>query len=252
MKIDHMSVSRHGVWIVCEQQYKFKYHLKVIPDKEEPFYFIYGNIIHKIAQEYVLEKAVRPITEVSTDVLHGKIEYKEGKKAPRLPKDYTERLPIHLRSIEKITNKIGFAGETEFPFEHDLDPPNKRMVKGVIDRIIRKDNKFWILDYKTTKKSKWRKGANEITGDLQLRTYAKILQHKFGVKPENIYCALYYLEDSELIGAKFSQQSLDDAENTLLRAYLDIENTNPDNVVGNVGEHCRRCDFNNICPFYKD
>lgn len=36
LTIEHMSVSRHGVWKLCQQQYKYKYHLKVVSDSPEP------------------------------------------------------------------------------------------------------------------------------------------------------------------------------------------------------------------------
>jgi len=87
---------------------------------------------------------------------------------------------------------------------------------------------------------------------LQLRTYARIVQKEFNVPAENINTALYYLEGGDLISTKFSQKSLEEAEKTLLDCYDEIYNFDPDNVWGNVGNHCFRCEYCKICPFFKN
>jgi CRISPR/Cas system-associated exonuclease Cas4 (RecB family) len=250
MKIKHLSVSRVGVWQLCEQQYKYKYHEELPSLEEDPIYFAYGSIIHKIAEKYTDFKGQVQISEIATDVLNGKISLGEGKKLVKLPAEYKGKIPEHIRAVKKISDQIGFDGYTEWNFNFDLDPPNNRIVTGYIDRLVERDGKFWILDYKTTKKGWWRKGPKDIANDLQLRTYARIVQKEFNADPSNIKAALYYLDGAELVGACFSEQSLDKVEEELLKYYLDIENTNPNGVVGNVGQHCSRCQYRQICPFY--
>lgn len=252
MKIDHLSVSRVGVWETCKQQYKYKYHEKLPSLEEEPIYFAYGSIVHKIAEKYVEAKGEILISEIAEDVLSGKIPLGEGKNLKKLTNEYKGKLVYHIRAIKKISDQLGYEGKTEWPFEYDLDPPNKKLIVGFIDRLVQRDDKFWILDYKTTKKGPWRKGPKEIAKDLQLRTYARIVQKTFGAKPENIKAALYYLDGAELVGASFSEQSLDKVEEELLKNYNNIEGTNPNGVIGTVGDHCNRCDYRKICPFYRD
>lgn len=250
MNITHISVSRKGVWDTCQQQYKYKYHLKLESDAEEPIYFLYGTIVHKVAQEYVAAKGERLITEVAQDILNGTIDLEKGKKCPPLPSEYKKKFPEHLKNIEKLTQQTGFDGELEYNFSYDLDPPHRRNIYGFIDRVIVKGEKAWILDYKTTKQGWWRKGPKEIVSDLQLRCYARVVQKKFKIKAENISCALYYLEGGELVGARFTEESLAAAEAELLQAYIDIQNSDPDKVWGRVGEHCKRCEYRKVCPFY--
>jgi ATP-dependent exoDNAse (exonuclease V) beta subunit len=250
MKIKHLSVSRVGVWQLCQQQYKYRYHEELPSLEEDPIYFAYGTIIHKIAEKYTEFKGQTPINEITNDVLSGKIPLDDDKKVVKLPQEYKNKLVSHIRSLKKINDKIGFDGYTEWEFNFDLDPPNNRIITGYIDRLVVKDGNFWILDYKTTKKSKWRKGLKEIKGDLQLRTYARIVQKEFNAEAKNIKAALYYLDGEELVGACFSEQSLDSVEKELLKYYLEIERTNPNGVLGNVGPHCSRCDYRQICPFY--
>jgi CRISPR/Cas system-associated exonuclease Cas4 (RecB family) len=250
MNITHMSVSRKSVWDECKKKYHFKYHLKIEPTEPEPFYFTYGKIIHKIAEEYVRMQGKSAIGEVTNLVLNGEIPLEENVFAPKLPVEYKTKMPDHIKSISKITNEIGFDGELEWDFKYDLDQPKEKYVIGFIDRLIKKKDKFFILDYKTTKKGKFRKNKQTIKDDLQLRTYARIVQKQFNVPAKDIITALYYLEGGDLISASFSEESLESAEKILLEAYDSIKESDPNNVWGTVGNHCYRCEYSKICPFF--
>jgi RecB family exonuclease len=253
MKINHISVSRKDTWDLCKAKYKFKYHLGLKSPEEEPFYFTYGKIAHAIAEEYVKARGKKKLQDVCGDVLSGKIlieNYEgEGQKAPALPRNYQERLKLHLRAIQKLTDQVGFDGELEYPFEYDLDPPNGRNIVGFIDRLIQKDDKFFIIDYKTTQKGKYRKTEKTIKEDLQLRCYSRVIQKKFDVPAKSIRAALYYLEEGKLLGSQFSESSLAAAEKDLLDTYRQIESADPDKTWGTIGNHCDRCEFKSMCPF---
>ena len=125
------------------------------------------------------------------------------------------------------------------------------MVTGFIDRVIQKGEKFFLIDYKTTKKGKFRKNKATIKTDLQLRVYANVIRRDFGAKAENITAALYYLEGGDLFPARFSDASLDAAEAELLASYKYVESKDPDKIIANVGQHCERCDYRYSCPFVK-
>ena len=255
MNISHMSVSRHSVIELCEQQYKYKYHLKTESLEPEPFYFIYGKIFHKIAEEYVLNKGEKPLSEITKSVLSGEIVLEESNGqpvyAPFLPDSYRNRLGEHLRNLKKLTDQLGYDGYAEYDFEYDLDYPNKKNLVGFIDRLFQRGDNWYVIDYKTTQRGPYRKNEKTVLSDLQLRCYAKVVQKNFNVKAENIKTALYYVEGGNLIGASFTQDNLDSAEVELRKAYLHIESKNENTVTGNVGEHCSRCNWRKICPFYQ-
>ena len=252
MDINHISVSRKKCYDKCQQQYKYKYHEKIKPDKEEPFHFTYGKLIHKIAEEYVLRKGKDTLLEIGEELMKGKMEMEPGVLAPKtLPEDYQKKYKKHLKAVQNLTDRIGFGGITEHEFKYDLDPPNDRCVTGFIDRLIIKDGKAFIIDYKTTKKGKWRVNKKTVKQDLQLRCYARVVQKEFGIEPENIKAALYYLEGENLIAASYSSASLALVEADLLDTFKDVEASDPQKVWGKVGWHCKFCDFNNICPFFK-
>jgi CRISPR/Cas system-associated exonuclease Cas4 (RecB family) len=251
MDINNISVTRAQTWGECHYRYKLRYVLKMTSPEPEPFYFIYGKIIHKIAEEYCLRKGETHLNEIKNLVLEGKIEIEDGQKAPSIPTEYARRMPGMLRAIASLCEQIGFNGEYEWSFDIDLDPPNGVILKGVIDRLILKNLSYFIIDYKTSKKNRWRKTPKSIQWDLQLNAYAWAVQQKFGVKPENIKAALYYLEGINLICTRFTQERIDYAKEELKKTFYQIKNTDPDTVLGNVGQHCSRCDYKTICPFVR-
>lgn len=252
MKINHISVSRKRCFDECAQCYKYRYHLKIPRPGEEPFYFTYGNIVHTIAEHYVKRDGKDSLGDITTEVLRGKLPIGQDTYAPeKLPDEYQKKLPRHLRSIQKLTDSIGTAGITEHEFYHDLDPPHGRHIKGFIDRLIIKGDKAWIIDYKTTKKGKWRATRETITRDPQLCAYAWVVNQEFEIAPQNIHSALYYVDGGDLIGATFSEKTLLRGKEELLKTYKKIEQADPDKVWGTVGHHCKRCDYRVQCPFYK-
>jgi CRISPR/Cas system-associated exonuclease Cas4 (RecB family) len=220
------------------------------PEGPQQPYFTYGKVVHKIAEVYVREKGLVPISSIATDVLSGKIKVEENEDKPSLEPSYKKKLPGHLKSIKDLTDRIGFDGETEWPFRYDMQPPDGHIITGVIDRLIPRGDKFFILDYKTTKKGKWRKNQSNIGEDLQLRCYARVVQRVFGAKPENIRAALFYLDGAELISTRFNEESVASAERELHETYKTIISTSPDDVYGRVGFQCKRCDYRKVCPFY--
>jgi putative RecB family exonuclease len=252
MNIEHISVSRGKSYKQCPYYYKLKYHDKIPNPGEEQFYFVYGKIVHKIAEQHVQEKGSRPLQEIALDVLKGEIEIEEGVKAPPLPIEYKKRMPGHIKAIEKLNNKIGCEGITEFKFKYDLQPPNKKLVTGFIDRIIIRQNKAWILDYKTTKKGPFRENKTTIKYDPQLRIYSRVVQKEFGIDPSNIKAALYYLEDEQILSSSYNEESLNLIEKELLEVYNSISNHEPEKAVGKTGNHCNRCEYKNMCPFFKN
>lgn len=254
MNIEHISVSRKQCWDQCHCQYRFKYHEKIKPTGPEPFYFIYGKVVHKIAEEFVSRRGQSKIEAVAQEVLSGQIPVEEGEEgpiyAPRLLPDYQRKFPGHLQSIKNLTEQIGTDGTLEMEFKYDLDPPNGKHVKGFIDRLIQRGDKWFIIDYKTTKRGSWRKTPTTIMHDLQLRCYARVVQRTFNVPAENIKAALYYLEGGNLIATRFNEHSLITAEKELLSAYNQIYTTPPEKAYGKVGDHCQRCDYKDICQYY--
>ena len=106
--------------------------------------------------------------------------------------DFTEYFLIdcdHLRSVERITKEVGFDGHIEYEIKYDLDPPNNKLLVGFIDRLFFKDDKAFILDYKTTKAGFFRKTKETIKKDLQLRAYCFYVHEKFNIA---MCCDFFY------------------------------------------------------------
>lgn len=252
MLIEHISVSRGKSYKQCQYYYKLKYHEKIPNPGEEQFYFVYGKIVHKIAEVLVQEEGKRPIAKVCDDVLKGRIEVEDGRKAPPLPLEYRKRLPVHMENLKKLNDSIGYGGITEYKFRYDLQPPMSKLATGFIDRIILNGDKAWILDYKTTKPGPFRENRETIKHDPQLRMYCRVLQNEMGLNPENIKAALYYLEDGVLLSSSYSRESLENIESEMLELYDEIMQRSPEHAAGRTGQHCNRCEYKDMCPFFKN
>ena len=249
MKIEHISISRDGCYQECQQKYKFRYHLKTASPEPEPIYFAFGKTLHKIIEEHTRAKGSIELSKVAKDVLTGKIELEHGKKAPRYDAEHQNKLIRMLGHYKRLVDKIGYEGEIEWKFDVDMDG-NGRKMTGFIDRMIRKGDEFFLLDYKTTKVGGWRKNERTIGSDLQLMCYCYVVMNHFKVPASNIRAALFYLDDNKLVPTKFNEQALLSVPQKLLATYKEIEEMNPDKVYGNVGRHCTRCDYRSLCPFY--
>ena len=154
--------------MLFRSKYKFRYHLKIVPDVPEAPWFVYGKLVHKIAEVYVEKQGKIDIQDIAKDCLAGNIVVEEGKGPPQLVGDYTTKLWTHIKCIKQLSDKIGYDGYLEHPFYYDLDPPHGYYVKGFIDRLIVRGDKLFILDYKTTSKYKtFRKlGGADVNGTV--------------------------------------------------------------------------------------
>lgn len=246
MNIQHISVSRAGSYANCNQYYKYKYHLKIASPEPEFEHFIYGKFIHKIIEEYTKNKGKKEVKEIMQEI------YKEGleEKPINLSPMYKKRIEPDVSNFLKLTKKIGFDGEVEKDFSIDLDEPNKKLVVGFIDRLIHHNDKIIIVDYKTTKQGPWRKTPETITGDLQLQCYCWVAMREYEVPAEKISAGLYYLLDGQMVAAKFSEKTLNELPQRLLAMYNEILESDPLNTIGNVGQHCNRCEYRSMCPFF--
>ncbi len=247
MKIKHISISRSGVWHECQVKYRYKYHLEVISNKPEPPYFAYGKLVHKAAEIYVKEKGIKNIHEIASGLLSGNIN--EEFKNLKLNQEYKRKLPVHLDNIEKITSKIGFEGLLEQEIKLDLLPPNEKLLLGYVDRIVFNEDKTMILDYKTTKAGFYQKDNNTIKQDLQLRTYAYYVCKEFKLDPSKVFCCLYYLENKKLVCTNYTEAQMQDAIDFLTKDYNLIESIDESSAKPNVGNHCKRCDYHDVCPY---
>lgn len=250
MNIEHISISRKQTWDDCQQKYKYRYHLKEVSQEPTPFYFTFGKIVHKIAEEHTKHKGEKSLTQIKNEVISGQIELEPGTKCPRLDNESSIRLSQHINNYLRLATKVGYNGHIEWQFKYDLDEPNKRFVTGFIDRLVISENKACIIDYKTTRPSKWRKDSRTITQDLQLACYCWVVMREFNIPAKNIFASLYYLEDAKLVPVSFCEETLLSIPKILLEVYKEIETANPDSVFGSVGDQCKRCDYRSKCPFY--
>jgi CRISPR/Cas system-associated exonuclease Cas4 (RecB family) len=251
MKINHISVSRDQCYKECQVKYKFRYHLNIKSPEPEQFYFTYGKIVHRAIELHTKNRGSEEVEKIASDLITGKIELQHGQKpAPiDITPEYKQALIRQLGHYKRLVDKIGFDGDIEWKFDMDMDGKG-RILTGFIDRVIRKKDNFFLLDWKTTKPSQWRKDSRTITTDLQLQCYCYVVREKFKVPAANIEAALFFLDDNKLYPVRFSEKTLDSVPVRMLQVHKEIEETNPDKAIPNIGPHCKRCDYMRLCPFY--
>jgi predicted RecB family nuclease len=169
-----------------------------------------------------------------------------------LPYHYAQQLPKDLKQFMVLSKKIGTDAEIEVPFKKDLDAPHNKFVVGFMDMIIKRNDEYWILDFKTTKEGKFRKTMQTVVNDLQLMCYTWVVSEMYNVDPSKIKAGLYYLQGGSLISAKFSKQTLENVPKKLLKVYNEVMESNPDTVVGTVGDHCGLCEYKSLCSYFQN
>lgn len=97
MDIEHISVSRKQTFDECPARYKYRYHEKIVSLEPTPDYFIYGKIVHKVAEYYVKEQGKKDIGAIASEVLSGKILLDQCGPVPVLPSSYKNKFPEHLK-----------------------------------------------------------------------------------------------------------------------------------------------------------
>ena len=153
-----------------------KYHrLRVVKDIIEPpqEHLIYGSAVHKAAEEYVRDDT--PIPEK-----YGFIqEYLDPLKA--LPGD---KLCEHEMGLTKNFEPCGFRDKNVW-------------FRGIADLLIINGNKARIVDYKTSKSSRY--------ADKKQLELLSLLTFKHFPQVESVKASLLFLVCKDLVPAEFSE-----------------------------------------------
>lgn len=177
-------------------EWYLKYIMKEPSDKDgQNAYGVYGNMVHDIMEDYYNGKISREdCRKVFEDkwnelsLLNLRFNYTDDASEKKLKDKYYYDLVDffdNFATIEKIN-------ECEVPIDILLEDGKRREVFfGYIDFLSRDDNKYYIIDYKTSTiytKSKMGEHAK------QLLLYAIGLQQREGCRPEDIEIGWNFLK----------------------------------------------------------
>ena len=172
------SYSSLSLYQQCPKKY---YHLKVAKDIKEPLgeAIVFGNTIHKIAEEYV------------------------GKGVP-IPAQYKEIEP----ALESIRNMEGEKlCENKLGLTADLEPcgffDKKVWWRGIADIIILQGDRALTIDYKTGKKSQY--------ADLKQLEVLSLAIFKHFPQVKKVKAGLLFLFADDFVKADYLQDNQEEA-----------------------------------------
>lgn len=177
-----VSNSQLGLFNECNRKWVHKYVLKTPPDFiEEKKAFFYGNLMHKMLEIYIKKLIEKDKKE---PILFTKV-YEETLKDKRLNEEYKSfieeayldveppllaaKMYTHFNVFSNFLNTN--AGKIEFvASEHTIE---NELIKLVIDAIFIFEDKFYIVDFKTTSTDRYKSFTKyRLHEDPQLALYA--------------------------------------------------------------------------------
>jgi len=235
-KIIKISASSIKTFTQCPRKYKFNY-LDHLPRKEWN-HLTLGNLCHKTLEIFHHSLIINPVPKNEFGKIMGD-SFQEARKEFTATKEIEEEAFLLLKNYLLMLEQKSLpkVKDVEVPFEFYLD--ERVFIRGFIDRIdVLEDGRFHIVDYKTTKNTKYLE-------PFQLGVYGLWLRKD----NPNIksFDASYVLlrHKSSTKEYSFSQKDLDNIHKELLMYANQIDNevdwkTNPSPL-------CRYCDFYEIC-----
>lgn len=164
----------------------------------------YGTVVHKMmegVQKKYTKAEIRNrftiIPNFSKKNDRNTTAYKKIKKAQTKPKllltnDEFEYLYDNYVQLKHYVNKTFTGGVFEYEVKNKIST-NEYNLEGITDLVIKSGDKLDIIDYKTTSMPyNCRKYMNTSYFN-QLYAYAKLISHKYNIKPENVKCNILVL-----------------------------------------------------------
>jgi len=208
-----------------------------------PYFQVYGIIIHNCLQKlHLLIKEGHSI-EIP-DIIEIVDTYcrDEGSRKQWRDELITELWEYYERTPDFINEVI----EAEFPFSYINSDV---IINGQVDLVIRnKKGELEIIDYK----SRYKKGLDKLSVDIQLRIYNLALQNYFDEKIEKI--SAYTFKDNQLTRFSNAPEDLEDTKQLIAQISDNIEEKKFERRWG--GKFCTttqgKCEFFYICKQLKE
>ena len=210
MKI--FSPSMIKTFITCPVKYNLKFNEKIVVP-QNPTLFEKGKKIHALANYY-----------------------HNGADISKLEKALNENEKLlweRLKNNEYFSKK---CIQSEYPITAKL---NEFWIFGRIDAIVKEDENYYILDYKT--------GSIPKNPEYDSQTMIYLLCTDLIIPNKNSLSFVYIdLKNSQNKIIKFSQELKNDYENRLTEQCNIITNTHDFEGKENK-TNCKFCEYNNIC-----
>jgi RecB family exonuclease len=230
-----ISASSVKTYQQCQKKYWFNY-IDHAPRKEWP-HLILGNLCHKALEVFHRSYLDKPVAKSEYGKLMGS-SFEEARKEFNTTKDVEDEAFLLLKDYLTVLNKnpMPQVKDVETPFEFNLD--DTVVIRGFIDRIDLIGDRFRIVDYKTTKNTKYLE-------PFQLNLYGLWLRKEYPDIKD--FDASYVLlrHKSKTKDYTFNIKDLDRSHKELIDYANKIKNEEAWNT--NPSPLCKFCDFYELC-----
>ncbi len=260
------SFSQTQLFNQCPRKYQYKYIDEI---KEKEFEsspdLILGHSVHKALENLYnqvnifiipkLQTVLDDFQEIrNTELTEATKEKELQLKGDQKLEDYQRRgamyLTAYYQKYAPFTDIKVIATESRMSFT--LDEAGNKKFRGIVDRIDKEGDTFYITDYKTNKNLPPQQKDEYIE---QLTLYGCAVQQKYAKYFTNLKARLHYLHFDITDEREITNERLA----TVVKKYSDlidqIESKKFEYNMGNKkafmpkqNEYCRYCEYQNICP----
>ena len=240
-EIIKLSASSMKTYDQCPKKYYYNYITK--EERRQWDHFDLGNLCHKTLEIFHLTYMSEGLFKGSLGKLMS-YSFAEARKDfqnidNKILVEAKELIQNYLKYISKNGMPMVKGVETNFNFNIN----ENILIRGFLDRVdILKDGRFHIVDYKTTKNTKYLE-------PFQLLIYGMWLkeQYPFMEKFKASYVLLRH--NSKLKSYEFNIEDVEKCKNKVIE-YAKKINTSKysDKWAPIPGPLCKWCDFQKICP----
>jgi hypothetical protein len=261
MKCEQIRGSNLDWFSKCQLNFRYTVHERMLPPILIPRWSVFGWVAHKAA-----ELAIRENLRFSSAFEMCASDYKSIVKeevASTWP-DHVLReseIPgIEMRSLERsipmarhfdmfIPSFLEDADQVllEKPFTIDLDPDSRMLYVGRRDLMVRKGDRWYIFDWKTTIPSYEYK-----TVPPQLGRYAMATAIECDIPINSICTVLFNLESGNMPKRIWNAREGNAMIDDLIATVTKIRSMDPGDAKPTVGSHCDKlCQYHPLCHAWR-
>jgi ATP-dependent helicase/DNAse subunit B len=227
MKYAPFSHSKLETFYSCPFKFKLTYIDKIRPKVETSIALLRGSYFHHLTEQYSVEQKPNPDYKIPDD-LRKDIEDLFERSLGGLVGKY-------LNSDEFVT----VGTEVAFGLDEKFNPCNyyskSAVFRGFIDKILKKDGEFWVVDWKTGKYK-----------DLQYQSFEQVKLYAiwlFRMYPEvnRIHCTYVYPESDNENEICFERSGLSEMAKGLAEKVRGVETS--EEFPKCESRLCEYCDF---------
>ena len=241
---NHISFSEIINWYYCSYRHKLMYIDKINLKKPSEF-LDYGSIIHSSCGDYIKTRNMNK--EIAIDKI------KESWKKNNFPNldEWVDSANNTLTEFPKFLDKT-FPNWEHFSVEELLKESiikedNGLNFKGYIDTVIKSNNKWWIIDYKTCSWGWDARKKSSFINKSQLMLYKIYWCCKHNIDFSDVNCGFVLLKRTgkenhlcEFVKVYMGKRSQERVEKTIKNMVFSVKNK----IFIKNRNSCKFCDYN--------